>query len=102
MRTSERGQATVEWSGLLLAVRSQAQGRNDRTLDAEWAVGDEGYARWSAFLDQELRYRSVVLTPGIFNSRIRPMMPSMISPRPISQLSSRGLRNAPVKNTRNM
>ena len=30
------------------------------------------------------------------------MMPSMISVRPMSQLSSRGLRNAPVKNTRNM
>ena len=30
------------------------------------------------------------------------MMPRAISPRPISQLSSRGLRNAPVKNTRNM
>ncbi len=30
------------------------------------------------------------------------MMPSAMRPSPISQLSSRGLRNAPVKNTRNM
>ena len=29
-------------------------------------------------------------------------MPSTMSEKPMSQLSSRGLRNAPVKNTRNM
>lgn len=53
------------WSGLLVALRSQARGRNDRTVDAEWALGDGGYSRWSAFVDQELRYRGLALTPGI-------------------------------------
>jgi hypothetical protein len=53
------------WRGLLLALRTQASGRNDRTLEAEWGVGEGGYSRWSAFVDHDLRYRSLVLTPGL-------------------------------------
>ena len=52
------------WNGTLLALRTQALGGAERTLDAEWAVGDGGYARVNAALDMDLRYRAFVLTPG--------------------------------------
>jgi hypothetical protein len=48
----------------LIAVRSRSLGSGERSLDAEWALGDGGYSRVEAALDFDLRYQSFVLTPG--------------------------------------
>ena len=53
------------WSGVLLAFRTQSITGGERTLDAEWAAGDGGYSRFDAVADVDLRYRELVLTPGI-------------------------------------
>jgi hemolysin activation/secretion protein len=52
------------WNGLMLAFRTQSLGGAQRTLEAEWAAGEGGYARLNAVLDLNLRYRAFVLTPG--------------------------------------
>jgi NTE family protein len=52
------------WQGLLLAFRTQSLGGAERTVEAEWAAGNGGYARVNAVLELDLRYRALVLTPG--------------------------------------
>ena len=52
------------WHGLLLALRTQSLGGAERTVEAEWAAGNGGYARANAVLEVDLRYRALVLTPG--------------------------------------
>jgi predicted acylesterase/phospholipase RssA len=54
-----------DWDGLLFAFRTQGAGRGERNLDAEWAVGDDGYSRISASLTHPLRWRVFVMTPGV-------------------------------------
>ena len=53
------------WGGALLAFRSQSLDANHRTLDAEWAVGDDGYTRWKAVVDHTVRVWKVMVTPGL-------------------------------------
>jgi predicted acylesterase/phospholipase RssA len=55
-----------QWNGALLAFRTQSLGGGKRTVDAEWAVGDNGYSRVDATFDFDLRHGALVLTPGIF------------------------------------
>jgi hypothetical protein len=50
--------------GPLFALRSRSLDGGERTLDAEWAGGDAGYARVEAAVGFHVRYRSFVLTPG--------------------------------------
>ncbi len=52
------------WSGLMMALRTQSLGGGERTLDVEWAMGDDGYSRMLAVFDFDLRYRFLALTPG--------------------------------------
>ncbi len=61
LRLSRPGPAR---DGPLLALRTRSLDGGERTLDAEWAGGDAGYARVEAAADLHLRYRSFVLTPG--------------------------------------
>jgi predicted acylesterase/phospholipase RssA len=55
----------VDWSGPILALHSQALGRQRRNLDAEWAAGDHGYSRVDAVVEAELRRWRLALTPGV-------------------------------------
>jgi predicted acylesterase/phospholipase RssA len=57
--------SAVDWSGPILAVRSQSLGRERRNLDAEWAVGSHGYSRVDAVIEAELQRWRLALTPGV-------------------------------------
>jgi hypothetical protein len=57
--------STPGWTGLLLAFRSQPYGRTRRNLDAEWAVGGDGYARLDAAFDLQMRRGGFALIPGV-------------------------------------
>jgi len=53
------------WGGALLAFRTQSLDRNQRTVDAEWAVGDDGYTRFNIVADHSIRLWWMHLTPGL-------------------------------------
>jgi len=57
--------SALDWSGPILAIHSQALSRDRRTLDAEWAGGNNGYSRVDAVVDYELRRWMLALTPGV-------------------------------------
>jgi hypothetical protein len=51
--------------GVLLALRSQSLARGERTLDAEWLPGTDGYRRFEVNANVEIGYGVFVLTPGV-------------------------------------
>jgi hypothetical protein len=53
------------WSGPILAFRTEAPRRNERTAEGEWAIGDDGYARATLFVDHAIRRWNFSLTPGV-------------------------------------
>ena len=55
----------ASWSGALIAAQSQAIGLNQRTVNAEWAVGSGGYARFDACFTHIVRFGPAALTPGV-------------------------------------
>lgn len=64
-----------DWSGVLLAFRTQAAGLDERSLDAEWALGDDGYARVRGALSHGFHRSIVVLTPGVRAGAVRGDVP---------------------------
>ena len=50
--------------GVLFALRSQSLSSGERTLDAEWLPGSDGYRRIEATVDAVIGYRMFTLTPG--------------------------------------
>lgn len=52
------------WHGPMVAFRTQSLGGGERTLDAEWALGDGGYSRVALFLDVDLRLGPAIVSPG--------------------------------------
>jgi predicted acylesterase/phospholipase RssA len=53
-----------DWSGALLAFRTEDQGAAHRLIEADWAPGAGGYSRVNAWLDLNLRLGSFVVRPG--------------------------------------
>jgi len=53
------------WQGLLVAARTQSLAGAERTVEAEWAAGDGGYSRVKVAVDVDMRYRALVVTPGV-------------------------------------
>ncbi len=51
--------------GAILALRSQSLASGERTLDAEWLLGPDGYKRIELMADVDIGYRVFTLTPGV-------------------------------------
>jgi len=51
--------------GAILALRSQSLASGERTLDAEWLPGPQGYRRLEVIADYDIFYRIFTLTPGV-------------------------------------
>jgi len=51
--------------GAILALRSQSLASGERTLDAEWLLGPDGYARLEAAADVDIGYRVFTFKPGV-------------------------------------
>lgn len=66
----------AKWSGLLVAVQTRALGRNLRMLNAEWAAGDDGYARVEGFFTHIIRFTPVTVTPGVRFGAVDGTVPS--------------------------
>jgi predicted acylesterase/phospholipase RssA len=60
---STRGSAA--WDGVLIALRTQSWGADERLLDAEWGTGAEGYARGVAVFEGGVRRGGFKFTPGV-------------------------------------
>lgn len=55
---------SARWDGALFALRTQGKGVDERSVDAEWGTGANGYARVFATLEIGMRRGSLKLTPG--------------------------------------
>ena len=51
--------------GAILALRSQSLASGERTLDAEWLLGADGYKRLEVNANVDIGYRIFTLTPGL-------------------------------------
>ena len=56
--------AGSDWSGPLVAVRTEAPGASHRLIEAEWALGARGYQRVNAWFDLDLKLGGFVVRPG--------------------------------------
>jgi predicted acylesterase/phospholipase RssA len=80
------------WNGLIMAFRTQSLGGGERTLELEWALGDDGYSRMQLQFDFDLRYRFLALTPGVRYGAVEGEVPpdalvGLGGPRSLSGLS---------------
>jgi predicted acylesterase/phospholipase RssA len=60
-----RTRHSADWDGVLLALRAQGKGMEERFVDAEVGTGDNGYARVVAHLEYGVRRWGLKLTPSV-------------------------------------
>jgi NTE family protein len=53
------------WDGVLVAVRSQSRGSDERFLEAEWGTGADGYARLFTAFEGGVRRGGFKVSPGV-------------------------------------